>query len=191
MATSTRPRTPSRSTATPSFQSPPIPNDENVAPQGQRRSSFGFLRRGKSVERLNSKRSVSGGKLKKHSKSDVPETSAIPERPPKIPDLATHTRLSTFGGDGTGDSNSSTPRKSNAQAQPMPLRSLPYNVPVPQIPASPRTADSDPYSRTESMRNRGRNSYASSAVSTLNSPRRVRRRKDPTPFKYYTSSLDV
>ncbi|KAJ3472721.1 hypothetical protein NLG97_g10764 [Lecanicillium saksenae] len=32
------------------------------------------------------------------------------------------------------------------------------------------------------MTHRGRYSYASSAISTLNSPRRVRRRKDPTPF---------
>lgn len=34
------------------------------------------------------------------------------------------------------------------------------------------------------MTHRGRYSYASSAISTINSPRRVRRRKDPTPFKY-------
>nr|AAL18019.2 Sep4a [Coccidioides posadasii]AAW68429.1 Sep4a [Coccidioides posadasii] len=32
------------------------------------------------------------------------------------------------------------------------------------------------------MAHRGRYSYASSAVSTINSPRRVRRRKDPTPY---------
>lgn len=39
--------------------------------------------------------------------------------------------------------------------------------------------------RTESMTNRGRYSYASSTVNvnSINSPRRVRRRKDPTPFK--------
>ncbi|EOA81282.1 uncharacterized protein SETTUDRAFT_165795 [Exserohilum turcica Et28A] len=42
--------------------------------------------------------------------------------------------------------------------------------------------DQDPYPRIESMTNRGRYSYASSHVSTVNSPRRVRRRKDPTPF---------
>lgn len=53
------------------------------------------------------------------------------------------------------------------------------NVPVPPVPH-----DSwDPYARTESMTHRGRYSYASSAISTINSPRRVRRRKDPTPFK--------
>lgn len=42
----------------------------------------------------------------------------------------------------------------------------------------------DPYAKEGSMAHRGRYSYASSAVSsTMNSPRRVRRRKDPTPFK--------
>lgn len=41
----------------------------------------------------------------------------------------------------------------------------------------------DPYAKEGSMAHRGRYSYASSAVSTINSPRRVRRRRDPTPFK--------
>lgn len=42
----------------------------------------------------------------------------------------------------------------------------------------------DPYAKEGSMAHRGRYSYASSAVSsTVPSPRRVRRRKDPTPFK--------
>lgn len=42
----------------------------------------------------------------------------------------------------------------------------------------------DPYAKEGSMAHRGRYSYASSAVSsTFNSPRRARRRKDPTPFK--------
>ncbi|PFH57950.1 hypothetical protein XA68_14344 [Ophiocordyceps unilateralis] len=51
----------------------------------------------------------------------------------------------------------------------------PIYPPVPPIPF-------DIYARTESMTHRGRYSYASSAVSTINGPRRVRRRKDPTPF---------
>ncbi|KAL1301573.1 hypothetical protein AAFC00_005808 [Neodothiora populina] len=41
------------------------------------------------------------------------------------------------------------------------------------------------YDRTKSITNRGRESYASAALSAggnVNSPRRVRRRKDPTPF---------
>ncbi|KAF6836998.1 hypothetical protein CPLU01_03362 [Colletotrichum plurivorum] len=55
-----------------------------------------------------------------------------------------------------------------------------YIPPVPPVPTS--NPAWDPYARTESMTHRGRYSYASSAVSTVNSPRRVRRRKDPTPF---------
>jgi hypothetical protein len=53
---------------------------------------------------------------------------------------------------------------------------------VPPVPPIPSNAF-DPYGRTESMTHRGRYSYASSAISSINSPRRVRRRKDPTPFK--------
>lgn len=49
--------------------------------------------------------------------------------------------------------------------------------PVPPVPF-------DPYARAESMTHRGRYSYASSAVSTVTGPRKIRRRKDPTPFKY-------
>ena len=52
------------------------------------------------------------------------------------------------------------------------------------LKSSPLPITEDPYANVGSMAHRGRYSYASSAVSTLNSPRRVRRRKDPTPFKY-------
>jgi len=52
------------------------------------------------------------------------------------------------------------------------------------LKSSPLSITEDPYANVGSMAHRGRYSYASSAVSTLNSPRRVRRRKDPTPFKY-------
>ncbi|KAF3768472.1 hypothetical protein M406DRAFT_44423 [Cryphonectria parasitica EP155] len=58
-------------------------------------------------------------------------------------------------------------------------RAISTDIPVPPIPTGHWV---DPYARTESMTNRGRYSYASSAISTVNNPRRVRRRKDPTPF---------
>lgn len=45
-----------------------------------------------------------------------------------------------------------------------------------------------PHRAGESMTNRGRYSYASSTAPHVNSPRRVRRRKDPTPFKYVCHS---
>lgn len=60
--------------------------------------------------------------------------------------------------------------------------------PVPPMPptmaASPTPRSEARAERTESMTHRGRYSYASSAVNAINSPRRVRRRKDPIPFKY-------
>ncbi|KAL9114218.1 MAG: hypothetical protein Q9227_001640 [Pyrenula ochraceoflavens] len=56
------------------------------------------------------------------------------------------------------------------------------STPVPPVPGSPSGPENDPYARTESMTHRGRYSYASSAHSTVNNPRRVRRRKDPTPY---------
>ena len=184
MAASLRPRTPSRSGATPSFQSPPIPNDENSTPQGPRRSSFSFLRRGKSVERLNSKRSVSGGKLqKKLSKVETPEPPTVPDQAPKIPNLTAQPQLSAFGGDGPGHSATNPSYNFHSQTHAMPLGSSPYTDAMPHIPIGSVKANADPYTRTGSITNRGRYSYASSAVSTLNSPRRVRRRKDPTPFK--------
>lgn len=51
------------------------------------------------------------------------------------------------------------------------------------VRSSPLPISEDPYANVGSMTNRGRYSYASTtATSTVNSPRRVRRRKDPTPF---------
>ncbi|KAJ9155234.1 Gtp binding protein [Pleurostoma richardsiae] len=109
--------------------------------------------------------------------------AAIPKSPPRLPALyngAPAPQLQTFGGDAHPDSLAvgsarpdhpfSTPRPSME-----PSRSV-ASVPVPPVPGF------DPYARTESMTHRGRYSYASSAISTINSPRRVRRRKDPTPF---------
>lgn len=87
---------------------------------------------------------------------------------PMIPDLPRPTHLQTFGGEESiGHHQRRTESGSNI-----------YNIPIPPIPGNV-----DPYARTESMTHRGRYSYASSTVSTINSPRRVRRRKDPTPFK--------
>ncbi|OAA75461.1 Ras like GTPase [Akanthomyces lecanii RCEF 1005] len=58
----------------------------------------------------------------------------------------------------------------------------PPPIPGTQNPTAVQQPAFDPYAATESMTHRGRYSYASSAISTINSPRRVRRRKDPTPF---------
>ncbi|ODA78606.1 hypothetical protein RJ55_05988 [Drechmeria coniospora] len=62
-----------------------------------------------------------------------------------------------------------------------PSADAPRNYARPGLPPPP-PIPFDPYARTASMTHRGRESYASTAMAAPNSPRRVRRRKDPTPF---------
>ncbi|KFA60796.1 hypothetical protein S40285_07748 [Stachybotrys chlorohalonatus IBT 40285] len=137
----------------------------------QRRSSFGMLlRRSKSGE-------LGKGGKRAQSLRDAEiqrQRQAASRIPPKLPEFASHSeRLSkSFDPELRPESSSSLSPKFDH-----PSRHAKHSVPVPPIPSH-----FDPYARTESMTNRGRYSYASSAVSTLNSPRRVRRRKDPTPF---------
>ncbi|CAG8898873.1 unnamed protein product [Penicillium egyptiacum] len=134
-----------------------------------RRTSLGFLRRSKSTEPLGEQKSS----RKKMSKAQEDEMrrqreSYAPKVPPRLPDLSPAPQLETFGGE-----------ERDKFADPIPIR------PLSGLPASPSMGsinNVDPYARTESMTHRGRYSYASSAVSTVNSPRRVRRRKDPTSY---------
>lgn len=116
------------------------------------------------------------------------QASIASQPPPKLPQLYNGLREPVFE---TRDSVAifgSDPLKLQAPRAAPPPRSSSMDVPravsadVP-IPPIPNGSWVDPYARTESMTNRGRYSYASSAVSTINNPRRVRRRKDPTPFK--------
>ena len=171
---------------------------EPRARQTPRRTSFSFLRRGKSVERLNSKRSISGGKLTKKQSVQAREQELLQQQQeaptPKLPDIVRPPRLQTFGDD-DGRPDSVAIVSNEVGGYNTSSRYLPHNVidmtrsnvltnvPVPPIPDNRFAQNVDPYSRTESMTHRGRYSYASSAISTLNSPRRIRRRKDPTPFK--------
>ncbi|KAK0733700.1 hypothetical protein B0T26DRAFT_634941 [Lasiosphaeria miniovina] len=141
-----------------------------------RRSSLGMLlRRSKS------------GDLKKQQAAKEQELqrqrdASVSKSPPRLPVLyngAPAPQLG-IGGDsrpdslaivsGRADHSIATPRPSME-----PSRSI---ISVPPIP----NGGFDPYAGTGSMAHRGRYSYASSAISTINSPRRVRRRKDPTPF---------
>ncbi|KAH8886874.1 hypothetical protein GQ53DRAFT_340162 [Thozetella sp. PMI_491] len=145
-----------------------------------RRSSLGMLlRRSKSSDLKKQQQAAKEQELQR-------QRDAIPKSPPRLPVLyngAPAPQLQTFGGDARPDSlaivsgradhhSSTTPRPSME-----PARSV-VSIPPPPIP----NGGWDPYARTESMTHRGRYSYASSAISTINSPRRVRRRKDPTPF---------
>lgn len=104
------------------------------------------------------------------------EAAAVPKFAPRLPDLSPTPQLNTFGGE-NADSKSAMGLKQNSGIRPAVSGPASPNV------SKPPSEHVDLYARTESMTHRGRYSYASSAVSTINSPRRVRRRKDPTPYK--------
>lgn len=155
------------------------PSDAMPSENGQslnaRRTSLGFLRRSKSTEPLGERKASAS--RKKMSKSQAMEEemrrqrdSYAPKIPPRLPDFDPTPQLETFGGE---------ERDTLGAAPPLPRPQSGFAAPAVTSPTEPV----DPYARTESMTHRGRYSYASSAVSTVNSPRRVRRRKDPTSYK--------
>ena len=186
MVSTNRPRTPSAGASAATDKLASIP-EGNQNTQPVRRSSLGILlRRSKSGD-LGSK----GSKKRQAREAELArqrEAAAISKSPPSLPvlyDGATPPALQTFGGDDhtdmSGRANSSQPRGSIEPGRAY----VPGSVPIPPMPGTNDNNGEwvDPYARTESMTHRGRYSYASSAISTINSPRRVRRRKDPTPFK--------
>lgn len=147
------------------------PPTQNGQRSTSRNSSLGsrFLRRPKSTEPLSDRKSSGSRLLRKKSlerdeETRLREANTVPPQPPKLPDFSSYPQLQSFGGE-IADQSRTT------------------NMPVPPVPGGSPTHSADPYARTESMTNRGRYSYASSAISTITSPRRVRRRKDPTPYK--------
>lgn len=188
MVSSSRPRTPSAGSP-PSDKLAAIPESGKNQP---RRSSLGLLlRRSKSTE-LGSKGSKKQQALAREQELERQrrEAAAIPKSPPRLPDLYNGSApppLPYNDREDRAESTGNMAARSNYQGRGSiePGRSASGTVPIPPIPSSGgRNGDwVDPYARTESMTHRGRYSYASSAVSTINSPRRVRRRKDPTPFK--------
>lgn len=137
------------------------------------------------------------------------EAAMLPREPPRLPSYSAFPHIATFGGeDARPDSiaivsnkagianrnqhpsqrhnshNFSRPSVDNHRMAGNPTPPSGLAVAPPMAGTSPHSyMDYDPYPRTESMTHRGRYSYASSQHSTVNSPRRVRRRKDPTPFK--------
>lgn len=152
----------------------PVENGQSLA---ARRTSLGFLRRSKSTEPLGERKP--SGSRKKMSKTQAMEEelrrqreSYAPKNAPRLPDLSPTPQLETFGGED---------RDTLAPEPPTPRPKS--GIPVPTASMSSPVDAVDPYARTESMTHRGRYSYASSAVSTVNNPRRIRRRKDPTPYK--------
>ena len=155
-----------------------------------RRSSLGLLlRRTKSSELKGSKKQAALAAREAEARRER-EAAAIPKSPPRLPALyggAPPTVIESFGGEERPDSVAIISGRVGQGRASMEQSGRSYtmtgNPPIPPIPNGINGGWVDPYARTESMTHRGRYSYASSAVSTINSPRRVRRRKDPTPFK--------
>ncbi|KAI1365423.1 septin [Xylaria arbuscula] len=147
-----------------------------------RRSSFGNLLR----------RSKSGDLKTGRKTSQNQPKESVPNSPPRLPALynGSQPQPLPFGGDTRPDSVAIVSGKADHSFHHQPPRasidpgrpSMSSSIARPPVPPLPNGGSVDPYARTESMTNRGRYSYASSAISTVNSPRRVRRRKDPTPF---------
>ncbi|KAH6973546.1 hypothetical protein BKA56DRAFT_101139 [Ilyonectria sp. MPI-CAGE-AT-0026] len=145
-----------------------------------RRTSFGMLlRRSKSGDLGKGGRKAQALREAELERQRLAAASRVP---PKLPEFANNTeKLSkSFGADLRPESPASVRRSADySKIRPSIEQQRNYGaVPVPPLP----NGGFDPYARTESMTHRGRYSYASSAISTVNSPRRVRRRKDPTPL---------
>ena len=180
--------------------------DRTVNGSLRRKSSFSFLRRSKSRERSTSGSNTPARKLSKKDRSKARQQQdtmqeQMPSPPPRIPIIPHPPDLQGFGGDDIGPdvmSNRAGGSFRHRLAQKTSQETLGSDMyrgmpvpPVPPIPPIPGTATTaiapksytDTFSRTESLMNRGRYSYASSAISTINSPRKIRRRRDPTPFK--------
>ncbi|KAJ9608961.1 hypothetical protein H2200_006732 [Cladophialophora chaetospira] len=152
----------------------PAPLTRNESQASSRRStSLGSrLFRSKSGEALGERKS-SAGRLKKKTTQEMDEAAKVAQSPPRLPNYNPQPLgIQSFGGENYKPRTSSREHTNGANRAP----------PVPPLPMHLEKEVVDPYARTESMTHRGRYSYANSTVSTINSPRRVRRRKDPTPY---------
>jgi len=139
----------------------------------RRTTSFGsFIKRSKSNDLL-SERKPSGTRLRKKSLEGERRPS-IKDEPPALPTFTPQQAIDSFGGESYTPAPVMSARTVNGLQGAPPVPPMPANIPDHAV---------DPYARAESMTHRSRYSYAQSTTSTVNSPRRVRRRKDPTPYK--------
>lgn len=180
------PQTPGRSPPPESEALGAIPEGGlNVPPPPPRRPSFSFLRRSKSGEGT-TRRSTSGSKLGKRQQrtqqQQQQEIITTSPSPPILPNLPTPPPMNTFGGEDARPDPIDIVSNTVGGTYYPPPKVPPPSIPIPPIPESTPKNKSE-NGGGESMTHRGRYSYASSMVSTVNSPRRMRRRKDPTPFK--------
>jgi hypothetical protein len=84
-----------------------------------------------------------------------------------------------------GNTSMASAHRDNSSSPAYALRGASASVSPPPVKATPASNGDDLTERTASMTNRGRYDYTanSSQPGHVNSPRRMRRRKDPTPFK--------
>ncbi|KAK2057945.1 hypothetical protein LY76DRAFT_77082 [Colletotrichum caudatum] len=152
-----------------------------------RRSSFGMLlRRSKSGDLGKGGKKAQAQRQQQERELERQRQAAVSRIPPKLPEFykandqlsnSIPSDLRSEEGSVMHDHAIGTAYSTRPSIEPS--RSVAGSIPpMPPVPDSAY----DPYARTESMTHRGRYSYASSAISTVNNPRRVRRRKDPTPF---------
>ncbi|KAJ4311353.1 hypothetical protein N0V94_007988 [Neodidymelliopsis sp. IMI 364377] len=161
-----------------------------------RRSSFSFLRKRSSENKISTSRAPSMSRKQKALAQEEllrkqREAAMLPKEPPRLPSHAPLPQIASFGGEHRPDSVAIVSNKAGNYSQNFSRPSVeqhrmaptPNLAVMPPVPGSSYSyMDTDPYARTESMTNRGRYSYASSQISAVNSPRRVRKKKQPTPF---------
>ncbi|EPS36810.1 hypothetical protein H072_9567 [Dactylellina haptotyla CBS 200.50] len=146
-------------------------DQRDQSPLPARRSSLGnLLRRSRSTDKMS----------KKIKKNQAPLPPPVPQTPPRLPELdipkVGGSPMRTFGGS-SPDHQATNPPSQNL---PKPSIDLHENA-RPEHVKPGFDMNQDPY-QSVSITNRGRYSYASSAVSTIHGPRRLRKRKDPIPF---------
>ncbi|KAF8470052.1 hypothetical protein BDZ91DRAFT_792076 [Kalaharituber pfeilii] len=181
-----RPTTPGKSGKTPPSMkenSPPVPEltHHKKDDKKEKRSSLAFLRRSKSGDTVRQR----------------PVVPNIPQQAPKLPDLwngsSTTQPLRTFGANseirdsvdivaGALGIPGMPPSRRSTDTGLSGASSAPgsgYYLPV-RSSGRDSSGGEEPINAVSSMAHRGR--FAGATGSTVNSPRRVRRRKDPTPF---------
>ncbi|KZM19783.1 GTP binding [Ascochyta rabiei] len=188
--------TPLAKDGSPDPSAAPPSNGDFQAAAAARRSSFSFLRKRSSENKISTSRAPSMSRKQKALAQEEAlrkqrEAAMLPKEPPRLPSHPPLPQIASFGGEHRPDSvaivsnkignySQNFSRPSIEQHRMAPTTNLAVLPPVPG--SSHSYMDTDPYARTESMTNRGRYSYASSQISAVNSPRRVRKKKQPTPF---------
>lgn len=143
---------------------------DRAKPASQRTNSFGsLLKRPKSHDLLG-ERKTSYSRLRKKS-LEGDRRPSIKDEVPSLPTVAPQPVIETFGGENYN------PRPGMATTN-----GVHHATTLPPQPDGLQNSPVVAHARTESMTHRSRYSYAQSS-SSYSSPRRVRRRKDPTPYK--------